>query len=45
MNKLKTLRIDEKTHTELKLYCVKNKLKLNEYAAKILIKYYKLGTI
>lgn len=41
MNKLKSLRISEKTHTELKLFCVKNHLKLNDYAEQIVIDFIK----
>ena len=31
MNGVKTIIIDEKLHQELKKYCKKNKLKINEY--------------
>jgi predicted HicB family RNase H-like nuclease len=33
---MKTLKISEKTHTRLKIYCAKNKLKLNEWADNII---------
>jgi predicted HicB family RNase H-like nuclease len=36
MNKLKTLRISEETHTQLKIFCAKNKLKLNEWVDKLI---------
>ena len=34
---MKTLKISEETHTKLKIYCAKNKLKINEWVD-ILIK-------
>ena len=30
----KTLKISEETHTKLKIYCAKNKLKINEWTDK-----------
>lgn len=33
---MKTLKITEETHTKLKVYCAKNKLKLNEWVDKII---------
>lgn len=34
----KTLKISENTHTKLKIYCAKNKLKINEWVEKLIIK-------
>lgn len=34
---MKTLKITEETHTKLKVYCAKNKLKLNEWVDKMII--------
>lgn len=39
--KLKTIYIKEDLHTELKVYCAKNKLKLNQYVEEILRAYQK----
>jgi predicted HicB family RNase H-like nuclease len=39
--KLKTIYINEDLHTELKVYCAKNKLKLNQYVEEILRAYQK----
>ena len=36
---LKTLRISENTHTQLKLFCVQNKLKVNSWADTIIKNY------
>ena len=34
----KTLKISEQTHTKLKIYCAKNKLKINSWVEKLIIK-------
>jgi predicted HicB family RNase H-like nuclease len=34
----KTLKISEIIHTKLKVYCAKNKLKINEWVEKIILK-------
>lgn len=34
----KTIKISEDTHTQLKIYCAKNKLKINEWVNKIINK-------
>lgn len=34
----KTLKISEETHQKLKIYCVKNKFKLNEWVEQLIIK-------
>lgn len=34
----KTLKISEETHQKLKVYCVKNKFKLNEWVEQLIIK-------
>lgn len=33
---MKTLKISEITHTKLKVYCAKNKLKLNEWVDRVI---------
>ena len=33
---MKTLKVSEETHTKLKIYCAKNKLKINEYIDKVI---------
>ena len=33
---MKTLKISETTHTKLKVYCAKNKLKLNEWVDRVI---------
>jgi len=38
---LKTLRISEETHTALKIFCAKNKLKINNETDKIIHSYLK----
>lgn len=35
---MKTLKITEETHLKLKIYCAKNKLKINEWVEKLIIK-------
>jgi len=39
--KQKTIYISEDVHTELKIYCAKNKLKLNKYVEDIIKTYQK----
>lgn len=34
----KTLKISEETHTKLKVYCAKNKLKINEWVDNLILK-------
>ena len=36
---MKTLKISEETHTKLKIYCAKNKLKINEWVEKLILKH------
>ena len=38
---LKTLRISEETHTKLKIFCAKNKLKINNKTDEIIYSYLK----
>jgi hypothetical protein len=33
---MKTLKITEDTHTKLKIYCAKNKLKINEWVENLI---------
>lgn len=35
---MKNLKISESTHTKLKIYCAKNKLKINEWVDKLILK-------
>ena len=35
---MKTLKITEETHNELKIYCVINKIKMNEFVEKMIKK-------
>lgn len=41
MKKLKFIKIEEEFHNKFKIFCIKNGLKLNTYAQKILMKHYK----
>jgi len=34
---MKTLKISDETHRELKIYCAKNNLKINEYVEKLIL--------
>ena len=36
MNQSKTLKITEKTHNELKIYCAVNKLKINDFVENLI---------
>lgn len=38
MRQSKTLKISEDTHTQLKIYCAKNKLKMNEWVENLILK-------
>ncbi len=40
---MKTLKITEETHTKLKVYCAKNKFKLNEWVDRLIITTIKLN--
>lgn len=35
---MKNLKISEVTHTKLKIYCARNKLKINEWVDKLILK-------
>lgn len=38
MNLIKTIKISEETHLKLKIYCAKNKLKINEWVDRLIDK-------